>query len=161
MPRIVIAPATPTSLIALNRLFSDAVTQHFSYFPRSVQRKVIRDHSVPRLMLATIDPRRLILIAKSEGKIMGYAIGAAPAAGPAQLFWLYVDPQFRGENTGLSLLSRMLKHLAGMGARQVSIATHDHRAYYERQGFKFVEKKLINGVEMDILVFALPGKKSK
>jgi predicted N-acetyltransferase YhbS len=161
MARIVIASASPTSLLALNRLFSRAVTQHFSYFPESVQRKVIRDHSIPRLIRATIDPRRVILVAKCEGKIIGYAIGAAPAVGPAQLFWLYVDLKFRGENTGLSLLSRMLKHLAAMGARQVSIATHDHRAYYERQGFKFAEKKLINGVDMDILVFALPQKESK
>jgi predicted N-acetyltransferase YhbS len=161
MSRIDIASASAPSLVALNRLFASAVADHFGYFPAAVQRQVIRDHSVPRLVLATIDPKRVILVARHEGKIIGYAIGAAPATGPAQLFWLYVDPGHRGANTGLSLLSRMLKHLAAKGAREVSIATHDHRAYYERQGFKFVEKKLVNGVEMDILVFRLAAAGAK
>lgn len=157
MSRIVIAPASPTSLLALHRLFAGAVATHFSYFPPEVQKSVIRDHSVFRLILATIDPHRVILVARTQGKIIGYAIGAAPAIGPAQLFWLYVDPDFRGANTGLSLLSRMLRHLQAKGAQVVSIATHDHRAYYERQGFKFVKKTLNNGVNMDVLNYRLPA----
>jgi N-acetylglutamate synthase-like GNAT family acetyltransferase len=153
--RIVIAPATVSSLVTLNKLFAEAVYTHFDYFPKGVQKRVIKDHSVPRLLLATLDSRRTILLAKSGRKIVGYAIGAAPAEGPAQLFWLYVDPDYRGANTGLTLLSRMLKHLAAKGAKVVSIATHTHRAYYERQGFKFVEQRVVDGVQMDILIFRL------
>ncbi len=155
MSRIVIGSASPSSLPALNRLFTDAVAIHFSYFPPAVQKRVIDDHSVFRLILATLDPHRVILVARTKGKIIGYAIGAAPASGPAQLFWLYVDPDYRGANTGLSLLSRMLRHLQTKGAQVVSIATHDHRAYYERQGFKFVKNTLVNGVKMDVLSFRL------
>ena len=157
MSRIVIAPASARSLFALHSLFADAVATHFSYFPADVQRRVISDHSVPRLILATLDPHRVILVARTEGKIIGYAIGAAPATGPAQLFWLYVDPNYRGANTGLSLLSRMLKHLRAKGAEVVSIATHEHRAYYERQGFKFIKKTTVNGVSMDVLTFSFMG----
>src|SRR5450759_1834126 len=126
MSRIIIAPASARSLFALHRLFAEAVATHFSYFPPEVQKRVIKDHSVFRLILATIDPHRVILVARQHGKIIGYAIGAAPSTGPAQLFWLYVDPDFRGANTGLSLLSRMLRHLQAKGAKVVSIATHDH-----------------------------------
>ena len=153
MNKIVIAPASPVSLFSLQHLFATAVGTHFSYFPLEVQKRVIKDHSVFRLILATIDPHRVILVARQHGKIIGYAIGAAPSTGPAQLFWLYVDPDFRGANTGLSLLSRMLRHLQAKGAKVVSIATHDHRAYYERQGFKYVKKTIVNGVKMDILNF--------
>lgn len=155
MPRIVISQAPVASLVSLNRLFTSAVGIHFTYFSPEVQRRVIRDHSVLRLALATVDPRRVILTARADRKIIGYAIGAAPTKGPAQLFWLYVDPAYRGANTGLSLLSRMLRYLAAKGSRIVSIATHDHRAYYERQGFKFVEQTMIDGITMDILVFRL------
>ncbi len=160
MPHIEIVTASLVSLPALNRLFSGAVRDHFGYFPEGVQRRVVRDHSVPRLALATVDPRRVILLAKAKKQIVGYAIGAAPNVGPAQLFWLYVDPDFRGANTGLSLLSRMLRTLAAKGAASVSIATHDHRAYYERQGFKFVERTVVDGVPMDVLVFKLGGRVS-
>jgi ribosomal protein S18 acetylase RimI-like enzyme len=155
MSRIVIAPASVMSLYALNRLFANAVGTNFAYFPPAIQKSVINDHSVFRLILGTIDRHRVILTARADGKIIGYAIGAAPAIGPAQLFWLYVDPSFRGANTGLSLLSRMLRHLQALGAEIVSIATHDHRAYYERQGFKFIKRTLVNGVKMDILNFRL------
>lgn len=157
MTRIIIAPASVASLIMLQKLFASAVATHFAYFPPSVQQRVIRSHSVFKLLLAKLDPRRTILLAKLDGKIVGYAIGAAPKVGPAQLFWLYVDPDHRGSNTGLSLLSRMLKHLTVRGAKVVSLATHTHRSYYERQGFKFVERTLIDGVQMDILIFKLSG----
>ncbi len=161
MSRIVIAPASVTSLRALRQLFVQAVDRHFDYFPVAVQRRVVRDHSLPQLLKATLDPRRVILTAKADGKLIGYAIGAAPTNGPAQLFWLYVDPEFRGSNTGLSLLSRMLKVLAGKGAGEVSIATYDHRSYYERQGFQYVETTIVNGVQMDIMTFKLPKVSAK
>lgn len=153
MSHVTIAQASLLELPTLHRMFAHAVLEHFSYFPADVQRRVILDHSMLRLLLAMLDPRRVLLVAKSEGKLIGYAIGAAPKIGPAQLFWLFVDPNFRGHNTGLSLLSRMLRVLGEKGAKVVSIATHEYRSYYERQGFKFIEKTMVDGVEMDILIF--------
>ncbi|GAC1372043.1 MAG: hypothetical protein NVSMB39_6270 [Candidatus Saccharimonadales bacterium] len=155
MTKVTISEASPRSLGALNKLLTEAVTGHFDYFSEDVQHRVVRDHSIPKLFLAMVDPQRVVLTAKHEGRLIGYAIGSAPAVGPAQLFWLYVNPQYRGANTGLSLLSRMLKMLSAKGAKQVSIATHDHRKYYERQGFKFVEHRQVHGVGMDILLFKL------
>jgi len=153
MSRIIIAQATLLSLPAVNRLFTHAVATHFTYFPKTVQERVIREHALRKLLLATIDPRRIVLIARSAGRIVGYAIGAVPTAGPAQVYWLYVSPDHRGANIGLSLLSRMLKVQAEKGAKVISIATHDHRRYYERQGFKFLHNTTVDGVPMDILTF--------
>jgi ribosomal protein S18 acetylase RimI-like enzyme len=155
MPRITIAQATPLSLPALSRLFAHAVRSNFTYFPQDVQQRVIREHGVPKLLLAWVDPRRILLTARHNGRIVGYAIGAVPPTGPSQLFWLYVDPEQRGANIGLSLLSRMLKLQAAKGAREVSIATHDHRRYYERQGFKFLRRATVDGVDLDILTFRI------
>ena len=47
----------------------------------------------------------------------------------------------------------MLKLQAARGAQTVSIATHDHRRYYERQGFQYQRSTLVDGVTMDILSF--------
>lgn len=153
MSRINIAQAGLLSLPAVNRLFSHAVEAHFTYFPQAVRKRVIQEHRLSKLFLATLDPRRVILIARQGGRIVGYCIGAVPTTGPAQMYWLYVEPDSRGANIGLSLLSRMLKLLAAKGAQEISLATHDHRRYYERQGFKFREKTMVDGVEMDILTF--------
>jgi ribosomal protein S18 acetylase RimI-like enzyme len=155
MKKVIIAPASIFALPTINRLFAHAVRRHFTYFPSDIQDRVIREHAVPKLLRAALDPRRIILVARVNGRIVGYCIGAAPTTGPAQLFWLYVDPDHRGANLGLSLLSRMLKRLAERGAQTVVIATHDHRRYYERQGFKFLHKTTVDGVQMDVLSFKL------
>ncbi len=153
MSRVIISEAKVLSLRELNRLFEWAVRAHFTYFPETVQERVLREHSISKLMLAKMDRRRVLLTARNQGRLIGYAIGAVPDTGPAQLYWLYVEPDHRGDNIGLSLLSRMLKVLGERGAKVVSIATHDHRRYYQRQGFKFLKKTQVDGVDMDILTF--------
>jgi GNAT superfamily N-acetyltransferase len=155
MPKIYVSEAPLWTLGQLNRLFVRAVDQHFAYFPPEERRRVVAAHSVPKLALAAIDPRRVLLIARQEGRIIGYCIGAVPSRGPAQIYWLYVEPDFRGQNTGLTLLSRMLKAQAKRGAREIAIATHDHRRYYERQGFKYRDTSDIRGVPVDILTFTV------
>jgi GNAT superfamily N-acetyltransferase len=153
MPKVTIQQPSLLSLPALNHLFVKAVLKQFTYFPENVRKEVIKEHSTWKLFLGVIDPRRVILVARVDGEIIGYAIGAAPSSGPAQLFWLYVEPDHRGANIGLSLLSRMLKVLAAKGAKVISIATFDHRRYYERQGFEFIKKADVEGVKMDVMVF--------
>ncbi|HEY2004033.1 MAG TPA: GNAT family N-acetyltransferase [Candidatus Saccharimonadia bacterium] len=157
MGRLTITQASIFDLPVLRHVFVRAVEEHFSYFPADARVKVARDHSLLNLLQGYFNRRRVLLIAKQDGHLIGYAIGAAPVTGPAQLFWLYVDPDQRGRNTGLKLLSRMLKLLAERGADVVSLATHDHRRYYERQGFKFHHSTMQDGVSMDILTFKVKG----
>lgn len=157
MGRLTITQASIFQLPALHRTFVRAVEEHFNYFPPEIRAKVTKDHSLWNLFLATLDRRRVVLLAVQNGRLIGYAIGAAPQIGPAQLFWLYVEPDQRGRNTGLKLLSRMLNMLGQRGAKVVSLATHDHRRYYERQGFKFHHHTLQDGVAMDILTFSIKG----
>jgi GNAT superfamily N-acetyltransferase len=158
MPKIKIAEARLVALPALRRMFVRAVWEHFAYFPADVQRRVIADHSLPHLMLAAVDRRRILLTAHAGGRLIGYCLGAVPNHGPAQIYWLFVEPGQRGHNTGLSLLSRMLKLLENRGATQVAIATHDHRRYYERQGFKRTGTRVVDGVTMDIMTFRTGGR---
>ncbi len=132
-----------------------AVRTHFTYFPVVEQNQVIRNHSRLKLLLAAIHPRRIILTAYHGGELVGYAIGSVPKNRKGQLFWLYVDPSRRGNNTGLTLLSRMLRIQRELGASEVTLATHDHRRYYERQGFVWRDAYPVDGVQMDIMTFKL------
>jgi ribosomal protein S18 acetylase RimI-like enzyme len=153
MKPTVISEASVAALPALSRLFKQAVESHFDYFPPAVRRRVIAEHSVPHLLRATLDRRRVVLVARRGQELVGYCLGAAPTHGPAQIYWLYVNPDARGANLGLNLLSRMLKLLAARGARDISIATHNHRRYYERQGFKFLHQTTADGVSLDVMAF--------
>lgn len=156
---ITIAPVRVRELLTLRRLFARAVRDHFAYFSPDTQAEIIANHSLLKLSLAKFDTRRVILVARTESKIIGYAIGAAPVSGPAQLFWLYVDPDHRGANLGKSLVAHALKQLKNKGATVVSIATRDYRKYYERQGFEFISKNVVNGEQMDILTFEFKDRK--
>lgn len=150
---LIIAPVRLRELPQLARLFEQATQQHFGYFPPHVQRQVISSHSLFQLLKARFDQKRVVLIAREGRQVVGYCIGALPKTGPAQLFWLYVEPQHRGTNTGLRLLSRSIKQLAAGGAGTIFLATFDHRRYYERQGFKFVRRERQHGIDVDIMSF--------
>ncbi|HSX01235.1 MAG TPA: GNAT family N-acetyltransferase [Candidatus Saccharimonas sp.] len=153
LPSPIITEASLSHLPALRRLFVDAVRTHFTYFTPRIQRRVIREHNLLRLGRAALHPHRVVLVAHAGNQLVGYAIGSVPAPGSGQLYWLYVDPAQRGQNLGLSLLSRMLRLQQQRGAIEVTLATHDHRRYYERQGFAWVENRLVDGVNMDIMRF--------
>ena len=155
MTQIVIREARLGEVRALEALFVQAVHSHFSYFPAPVRDQVIAQHRSWPLARAVMHPRRVVLIARQAGRLIGYAIGSVPAGSSGQLYWLYVDPEFRGQNIGLSLLSRMLKVQRLKGAVEIILATHDHRRYYERQGFTYLERRLIDEVPMDIMAFQL------
>jgi len=151
--KTIIIPIKLRDIPALHRMFVSAVRSHFAYFPAIEQDQVIRNHRPLKLLLAAIHPRRIILTAHHGGELVGYAIGSVPKNGKGQLFWLFVDPSRRGRNTGLTLLSRMLRMQSQLGATEVSLATHDHRRYYERQGFVWCDAYPVDGVRMDIMTF--------
>jgi ribosomal protein S18 acetylase RimI-like enzyme len=141
---------------ALSRLFAEAVSRNFGYFPEWYQREIVREHSAMHLLLGYLHPSRIILTARdADRNLVGYAIGRAFRGGTGQIYWLYVDPSFRGRNTGLSLLAQMLRSQERKGAHAVSLATHDYRRYYERQGFNHHSQIETHGVPMDIMMYQI------
>jgi ribosomal protein S18 acetylase RimI-like enzyme len=152
---LVIRPLPITSILRFHKLFHDAVASHFSYFPEEKRIKVLRDHTHLKILLATIMPRRIILGAYIDGQLSGYAVGSVPKDTSGQLYWLYVDPMQRGNNTGLALLSRMIRMEAEQGVKEVMLVTHDHRKYYQRQGFKFVRTVQEAGVDLALMTFRI------
>lgn len=154
---LVIKPLQLRSILGFRRLFHEAVDNHFTYFPSNQRRKVLRMHNHLKILLAIIMPRRIILTAYIDGELSGYAVGSIPKDQSGQLYWLYVDPIQRGSNTGLALLSRMIRLEADKGAKEVVLVTHDHRKYYQRQGFKYVKTVQEAGVDLALMVFRIKG----
>ncbi len=153
--KTVITPISLLNVAPVHRLFVQAVRRNFTYFPEQAQAKVIRDHRPLKLLLAKLNPRRIILTAYYGDDLVGYVIGAVPRDAHGQIYWLYVDDSRRGKNTGLALLSRMIRYQRSLGASEVTLATHDHRRYYERQGFIWTESREVDGVRMDIMTFRI------
>ncbi len=152
-----IRKASPLHVRRLHRLFGEAVRSHFSYFSLPIQNRVIAEHGPWQLTKAIMHPRRIVLVAHRGNQLVGYAIGSVPTNRVGQFYWLYVQPDARGQKVGLALLSRMIQLQRDKGAQGVLIATHDHRPYYERQGFSFVEDSMVDGVPMAVMEFRLGG----
>ncbi len=150
----VIRPPRLSEIIPLQRLFSGALDRSFGYFSRDYRHRVERDNTILRILAGRLHRRRIILIARHHGKLVGYLFGSVEQ-GKGHIFWLYVDPAARGSNVGLALLAKSLRIMRDMGAAEAELATYDHRHYYERQGFVTVDSRHEGGVKIDVMRYRL------
>lgn len=150
---IKIRPARLKDTKLLADVFETAVKLHFDYFSPEYAARVLRENNAPRIGLSIIRPNRLVFLAEADGDIRGYAFGSLPADGRAQLYWLYVEPGTRGQNIGLSLLSKMLQAVRAKGASELQLVTYRYAPYYARQGFVQTNKVHLGGVEQDVMRF--------
>lgn len=151
---IKVMPMSLRDVVETHKVFVNAVEGHFEYLDDAHRRDVLRTNSLPRLALTLVRPRRVILVAKHRGQIVGYVIGSIPKSGRAQIYWLFVAPGLRGSNIGLRLLSRLLAMMERAGAESASLVTYKYAKYYTRQGFRLVDKIQHDGIEEYILNFS-------
>jgi ribosomal protein S18 acetylase RimI-like enzyme len=154
-PAIIIQPLRLHESHRAHALFVDALTNHFDYFDDSYRQQVLAENTLWSMMKGTVHPNRVLLVAKDQGRIIGYVIGSTPPQSHAQIYWLFVDPAYRGQNVGLALLSRILKHMRNKGADKASLVTHDHAKYYARQGFKLIRKEHDGKIIKYVLTYSL------
>jgi ribosomal protein S18 acetylase RimI-like enzyme len=148
--QIAIRPVRLTEIAALKRRFKVATHQSFAYINEGQRHAIIQQNNLPRLAAACLRSDRILIGAYSGKQLVGYAIGSAEGA-TAELYWLYVDPNFRGGNVGLKLLSAALRMAEARQVQQMVLATHSHARYYQRQGFELVEERELHGVPMSIM----------
>lgn len=150
---ISISRTKPYEAHKLRRVFKHAVASHFNYFPSSYQRQVLKENSFLRLLAGTLRPSRVLIVARYNKNIIGYVIGSGKAGGPGEIYWLYVMPEYRGQNLGLQLLSDSMQELEALKVSAVYLATYEHQAYYARQGFRLQRSDNSYGVPMDIMYY--------
>ena len=132
-------------LPTLRRLFCRAVRGHFAYFPVPYQEEIMSENTLWRLFLGRLNPQRAMYVAVSQGKLLGYII-AGQGGLDGHIYWLFVDPEARGCNTGQRLMEQALEQLQRQGATRVLLNTHDHEKYYHRYGFKSQKPWKLHGV---------------
>src|SRR3712207_6640108 len=106
MTDILVGPIRLRDLPKLRRQFEVAANSSFAYLEPAHRRQVIKDNNLVRLGIAWAHPKRVLLGARRGDELLGYIIGSIENAN-ANLYWLYVDPDSRGQNVGLRLLAAM------------------------------------------------------
>lgn len=88
------------------------------------------------------NPRAISLVAESDGKVVGSAVGLTRQT-CGRLYGLAVDPAMRGRGIGAQLADRMLDALAARGAQAIHLEVRKDnvpaRTLYERLGFTAIE----------------------
>ncbi len=153
--KTVIRRPRPWEAPALKTLFAHAIERSFDYFTPQYRALVQRDNTTLKIILGTLRRNRIILVARQEGRMIGYLFGAVGSDGVGRIFWLYVTPEARGSNVGLALLARSMRIMREQGAEVAELGTYDHRPYYERQGFVFSSQRHEGGCDIDILRYRL------
>jgi len=135
-----VAPLRLRQAREAHSVFTDALMNHFTYFDAGYKQKVLAENSLAKMMRGVFRPSRLLLVAQHGDRIIGYVIASVPRNGNGQVYWLFVNPDYRGQNIGLMLLSRALRIMAAKGAHTATLITHDHAKYYARQGFRLIKQ---------------------
>jgi ribosomal protein S18 acetylase RimI-like enzyme len=143
------APKAPQ----LRRLFHRAVIEDFSYFPRQYQMQVLRENSLPRLMVATLRPARIMLGAWQDSRMLGYILGTTNGNASGKIYWLYVSPESRGQQLGQRLLDRLIEVMQQRQMERVKLVTHDYDGYYSKYGFQTERVDNVYGVDVKVMSY--------
>lgn len=139
---------------AVRRQFIDAIHGSFRYISPAYSDKILQHNSLLRLYGSHFRPDRSIAVARNGGRVIGYAIGGI-TGGLANLFWLYVDPSYRGQQIGLKLLQFFCDECQNKGATKIALSTYDHEEFYKQFGFITLDEQELHGVPMKIMQLEL------
>lgn len=156
-PDTLIHDIRPKHTLELRRLFVRAVDEDFSYFPDEYRGKVLSDNNLPRLVVASLRPSRILVGARQAGRMIGYVIAGINGDESGKIYWLYVSPEGRGLNLGQSLLRRSMRQMHERGMRRVSLVTHDYTDYYKKFGFSLDKAQQLYGVDMKVMSYTWPN----
>jgi ribosomal protein S18 acetylase RimI-like enzyme len=96
--------------------------------------------SAMRFVEYLADPQRTVLIARHDGRIVGYAMLIRGADGDAELSKIYLLAEFHGTGPATVLMDAALKAAADRGAHSVWLGVNQEnqraQGFYLKSGFK-------------------------
>lgn len=102
-------------------------------------------------------------VAEQEGRIAGFAVGKI-SGNEATLKLIAVNPDFRGEGVGKSLMEYIFKYFSENGAKEISARSRLHNeagcAFLKSFGFKIVktvENYYLDGEDAYLMIKKLDG----
>ncbi len=121
-------------IFSLPFLFERAVQTDFSFYSEQVKKRIIRKNSLLRLFFARARRRRILLVAKTEGKCVGLVISSCNA-NIGVIHWLFVLPEYRGKKIGFNLVKRAEAELQKLGCHKITLTTEIAPEFYKHLGY--------------------------
>lgn len=151
--QIIVKPIPLRGSRSASSLFKRALAEDFSYFPGPYVEDLAKQHGPLRFIRAGLNKNRLLLGLYDHSRLIGYSISDYTQRTDADIFWMYVSPEYRGEGYGMVLLKATLLRLADAGVVHVYLLTHQQVEFYKRCGFEQLDVR--EDLFEDIIMYEL------
>jgi len=132
----------------------------YSLGPQAITGAIEEWYDENRLRDIVSDDDKLLLVADDGGQVVGFSESVATGDQTAQLLWLHIDPDYRGERHGQRLFDATRERLgeSGIDTLQGRVLADNQAgtAFYEAQGLTHVgeEEVEIHGTPYTEYVYA-------
>lgn len=145
-----IREAHPRDRPAIRDTARRSLEASYSLGPRAITSAINEWYDEQSLEAAFEDDDKLMLVADTDGQVVAFSESIVSGDRTAELLWLHVDPDHRGENHGESLYEATHEHLDSLGVTtirgHVLADNQEGASFYEHQGLTKVDE---TDVEID------------
>lgn len=121
-------------IFSLPFLFKRAILTDFSFYDERVKKRILRKNSLLRLFFARARRRRILLVAKTDGKCVGLIISSCNA-NIGVIHWIFVLPEYRGKKIGFNLVKKAESELGKLGCHKITLTTEMAPEFYKNLGY--------------------------
>ncbi len=117
--------------------FSDSIHHQFTaYTPRVQDYFVEKDYHLTWLTKAVSEKSKIIFLALSDKKIIGYLMVSKVYGGVSMANWIAVSPNYQRRGIAKELLNMWEKWSLKSGAHSLQLWTENHNLdFYQKRGF--------------------------
>jgi ribosomal protein S18 acetylase RimI-like enzyme len=120
----------------------------YSLGPRAITGAIEEWYDQNRLRDIVSDEGKLLLVVEDDGQVVGFSESVVTGEATAQLLWLHIDPDYRGESYGQGLFDTTREHLERQGINtlqgRVLADNRAGNAFYEAQGLTKVGEEAVD-----------------
>lgn len=120
----------------------------YSLTPSAINGAVEEWYDENRLKDMLSDEDKSLLVAEADGQVVAFSESQRTDANTAELLWLHVDPDYRGEGYGEVLYERTRDHLAEQGVTSIQARVLADNAggntFYKDKGLSKVGEEAVD-----------------
>jgi N-acetylglutamate synthase-like GNAT family acetyltransferase len=130
---------------------------YYDHWTHDVCQAELADHATRRTLPTTLVLLDAARVLGSVSLVLEDAPEFADEGSP-WLASLYVRPDARGRGHGTRLVRAAIAHAAALDIDDLYLFTPDHRAFYERLGWKPLVRTTLKGKPVDLMCFAVAAQ---
>jgi ribosomal protein S18 acetylase RimI-like enzyme len=111
-----IREANPGDRPAIRDVARRSMQASYSLAPTAIVGAVEEWYDENRLKDMFNDQDKVLLVVEVDGQVVGFADSVLTGENTAEILWLHIDPDYRGEDYGEGLFEATRNHLREMGA---------------------------------------------